>query len=211
MIGIIDVGFGNIGSLRKALNYLDLEFQVADEKNFTSVSKDCSSLILPGVGSYKFATEKLVDSDIKEGIKNEMSKGKPLLGICLGMQLLFETSTEGGLSVGLELLEGHCDSFSSDGSFDERLPHVGYNSVEIVKDDGLWKGIDSGTPFYFIHTFRIAETHSSNQRFEGITNYGGCNFVSYVRRENLVGVQFHPEKSQKAGLRLIKNFATMKF
>lgn len=211
MIGIIDVGFGNIGSLRRALSYLDLEFRVANENNFKDVSKECSRLILPGVGSYKYASERLSNSRIQDDIKGQVAEGKPLLGICLGMQLLFESSTEGGLSIGLDFFEGNCESFSSDLSFEERLPHVGYNSVVVQKDDRLWKDIASGTPFYFIHTFRVAKMHSSTQRFEGTTNYGGCNFVSYVRRDNIVGVQFHPEKSQKAGLRLIKNFAGMEF
>ncbi len=210
MIGIIDLGFGNLKSLSNALQFLDIEHKFLLEKTIDAEINDCSKLILPGVGSFSFASETILKSKVYQYLNDYIKDGKYLLGICLGMQLLFTKSTEGGESAGLDLIPGDCLCFSEDKSFNGTIPHVGYNTVSLSEEkDELWNSIPRDSPFYFIHSYRIDTTQVLNYSSFGTSCYSNTKFISYSRIHNVMGVQFHPEKSQKAGLKLLQNFCNL--
>lgn len=198
MIGIIDYGVGNLRSVAKAVEYSGYESVITDE---ASVLDNCSHLILPGVGAFKDAIKKLEDSGLAETLIKSIDIGKPTLGICLGMQLFFESSTEDGLHKGLALLEGSVEKFD----ISLKVPHIGWNSVDTLRESELFKGIDD-TNFYFVHSYYLDKNVPSAL---GLTDYE-IQFTSCVMRENLYGVQFHPEKSGDSGLKLLKNFGGIK-
>lgn len=197
-IGIIDIGIGNLGSLRHAVH--------SQGWNTVSVSRPddmegLTHLILPGVGAFAAAMTRLESVGLVGPIRRFAQAGRPVLGICLGMQLLAETGTEGGSTSGLGLIPGHVIPIVPPPGI--RLSHVGWNETRQVGSHPLLKGIRDNVDFYFVHGYRFATTHPGNVLAE--TEYGE-RFASVVARGNVVGVQFHPEKSQTNGLRLIDNF-----
>jgi len=200
-IAIIDADFGNIASIINATKYLGFEFDVL--KN-TSNLKSYSHLILPGVGSYNRASKKLQSLGWYEAIKDFAATSKPLLGICLGMQLMFDEGDENGSIEGLKLFKGKCTLFPSNIKFP--LPHMGFNFVKYTKSK-IWENIPNPSPFYFVHSYRIKNTDGA--ALVSKTFYGE-EFVSFIEKKNIFGAQFHPEKSHKAGLRLLKNFINQK-
>jgi len=196
-VAIIEADFGNIASIINAIKYLGYEFEaVKSPINLESFSH----LILPGVGSYNKAAEKLQSLGWYEAIKNFANLTKPVLGICLGMQLMFEEGNEHGLTEGLKFFKGKCTEFSNNNKFP--LPHMGFNFVNYKKSK-IWNNIPNPSPFYFVHSYRVKTIDSD--ALVSKTFYGE-EFVSFIEKKNVYGAQFHPEKSHKAGLILLKNF-----
>ena len=196
-IGIVDVGIGNLGSLKAAV--YELGFDVCLVKT-PAVLSECDSIILPGVGSFAHGMQAIEHATLVEPLLDHVSAGKPILGICLGMQLLFSDGNEGLLCAGLGFLPGNVRRFPDRPAF--HLPHVGWNNVLRTQQHPLWEGIKLGVDFYFVQSYRV----ECDPLFHiGQTNYGE-DFPSMVGKANVVGVQFHPEKSQRSGLRLLENF-----
>jgi glutamine amidotransferase len=197
MIAIIDYGVGNLHSVQKAIEYVGGNAVVADDaQKILSADK----VILPGVGAFKDGMDGLKERDLISVINRFVASGKPFLGICLGMQLLFEYSEEMGLHQGLGLLPGNVFSFRG-----ERLkvPQIGWNQLDVVGEPTLLADIPNGAYAYFNHSL-----YALPQRQEHIlakTTYE-IDFASVVGSDNIYGVQFHPEKSQKVGLQILKNF-----
>ena len=198
-VGIINIGLGNIGSLNAALESLGYDpTLISKPSDLIGVTH----LILPGVGSFNTAIERLKMNELLDEIKNFSSKGCPVLGICLGMQLLAGSGCEGGEIEGLGLIPGKVIPIDAP---DVRLPHVGWNNVTKILDHKLLANIRNDVDFYFVHGYYfLAETKSN---ILGTSNYG-IEFPSVIARDNVIGVQFHPEKSQDNGLRLLDNFCS---
>ena len=197
-VGILPTPGSNLGSLVGALTRLSADWKLIESGEELS-NVDC--LVLPGVGSFRSAMEDLERRDLPQAIKAFASIGKPILGICLGMQLLSEGSSEGGETKGLGLIPGYVTDLQM--SPDSRVPHVGWNSVDYSKPHYILDDIPSGTDFYFVHSFAI---HDIDGEYTVATTRHGDRFVSAVGRDNILGVQFHPEKSQKQGSHLLQNF-----
>lgn len=195
---IVDYGMGNITSIISALSYLGYDEVVVS--NDAKTLNDADKLILPGVGNYTTAIAKIrklnLDAQIKELVLNQQ---KPILGICLGMQLLGCSSTESGFNSGLVLVDGIVDKFASS---ELKIPHVGYNQVIPSKGSRLYTGIEGEPDFYFTHSFKMMSESDIGQSY---CHYGD-DFIASFEVNNIAGVQFHPELSQKNGLQLIKNF-----
>jgi glutamine amidotransferase len=183
-IAILDYGMGNLRSAEKALEHVGVT----------------ATIILPGVGAMPRAMERIRELGLEELIAERREAGVPILGICLGLQLLFESTTEFGGSGGLGLLEGPVTELEADGL---KVPHIGWSPVRWERESRLTEGLPSGTPFYFVHSFAPQPTAED---LLGSAEYGS-RFACAAERENVYGVQFHPEKSSSAGLRLLANFA----
>jgi glutamine amidotransferase len=190
-IAIIDFGAGNLMSITKALEHLGAEVKITkDEKEI----KDANAAVLPGVGAFYDAMKEIEHlRDIIKGLGD-----KPLLGVCLGLQLLFSESEEGGLNQGLDIVRGRVIRFSKG----VKVPHMGWNSVEIIKETLLLDGIRSGSYFYFVHSYYAVPEEGN---ITGITNYG-VDFPSVIESDNIFLTQFHPEKSGIPGLKLLENY-----
>ena len=193
MIGIIDYGMGNLRSVLKAIEFLGGEGRVTARAEELDA---CEKLILPGVGSFGAGMENLRRGGLDEYVRRRAAEGTPLLGICLGMQFLLEESEEEGLFQGLGLVKGRVVSFT-----EGKIPHMGWNAVEDMRGP-LFDGIPSGTQFYFVHSY-FADT--AEEYTLGKTEYYRT-FASAVGKNNVFGVQFHPEKSGAAGLQLLRNY-----
>lgn len=200
-IVIVDADFGNIESIENAIKHLGYNFKSL--KNVSNLD-NYTHLILPGVGSFNAASKKLQSSGWFDTIKKFASTSKPILGICLGMQLLFETSDENGLSQGLNFFKGHCKKFISQNNFP--LPHIGFNFVK-HNNSKIWDNIPNPSPFYFIHNYRIKQIDELATVSK--TTYGE-QFISFIEKKNIFGAQFHPEKSHRVGLKLLKNFIELR-
>lgn len=200
MISIIDYKMGNIRSVQNALSFLGAQHKVVTSKEEILSSQ---KIILPGVGSFKQAMQNIIEMDLYESIREAATKGEiPLLGICLGMQLLADSGEEDGYSEGLGLIPGKvCKLRIKDNSL--KIPHIGFNSVYAKKGSALFKSLDESTDFYFVHSYHFIVNNE-----EHISSYSihGKKFVASVQNENIFGTQFHPEKSQCNGLILLKNF-----
>ena len=198
-IGIIDLETGNIGSLESAILKLNIPYKLC--KTFFDL-ESVQKIILPGVGAFGDFMEKMKVTGIDKVILNKLSEGIPILGVCVGFQVLFQQSTEQGKFDGLSILDGKIDSFSTM-SKNLQIPHVGWNECHYAKENPLFYEINNNTDFYFSHSFFLKEFNKNHVLCT--TNYG-LGFVSAVNKKNIYGVQFHPEKSQAAGLKLLKNF-----
>ncbi len=198
MIAIIDYGMGNLRSVQKAFEYLGKQAVITDK---ASDLIDASHVVLPGVGAFKDAICALKGSGIVDALKREIDKGKPFLGICLGMQMLLDVSREDGEHKGLGLIGGEVVRFQTK----LKVPHIGWNEVKLKKRTPLFEGVDD-LNFYFVHSY-----HADGCRAEDVetTCDYGYEFVSSVNKDNVWGVQFHPEKSGDAGLNLLSNFARL--
>lgn len=193
MIGIIDYGMGNLRSVLKAIEFLGGEGRVTARAEELDA---CEKLILPGVGSFGAGMENLRRGGLDEYVRRRAAEGTPLLGICLGMQFLLEESEEEGLFQGLGLVKGRVVPFT-----EGKIPHMGWNAVEDMRGP-LFDGIPSGTQFYFVHSY-FADT--AEEYTLGKTEYYRT-FASAVGKNNVFGVQFHPEKSGAVGLQLLRNY-----
>jgi len=196
-VAIIDYGVGNLRSVEKAFHATACEAMVSADEN---VLRRAEKLVLPGVGAFAACMRELKGRGFDELVRERVQEGTPLLGVCVGMQLLFEESEEFGMTQGLGFLRGRVRRFSDD----LLVPQVGWNEVRWQREHPLMNGIDDHEYFYFVHSYYCDTTDS--QDVLGETEYGGA-YASVVARENICGVQFHPEKSQTAGLRLLQNFA----
>lgn len=200
MLGIVNYKIGNLASVRNAIASLGEE--VVIEENPQNLKK-YDRLILPGVGAFGDAMEHLAVSGMQEAVLEFAKSGKPLLGICLGMQLLFNKSYEFGEHSGLGLLQGEVVRFSLEDKT-MKIPHMGWNLVHKNKESPLLQGLDSTFYLYFVHSFYVKNLENA----VGISNYG-VNFASIVQKDNIFGIQPHPEKSHNVGLRILKNFINL--
>ncbi len=198
-IGIINYGLGNLASVANAFEYIGIDAEIL---TCPSVIKDMDKIILPGVGAFGRAMDNMVQQGwIHEINEHVISQEKPILGICLGMQLLATQSEEYGIHNGLNLIPGMVKKFDS--TSDIRIPHVGWNSVTHRNQAKTYENIDMPDDFYFVHSYIY---HPDNEEhISGITAHG-IEFVASVEKDHVWGAQFHPEKSHKAGLQLLQNF-----
>lgn len=196
MITVIDYGMGNLRSVAKALELSGRKVRVSgDPEDITGAD----SIVLPGVGAFSTGMKNLEALGLIPSIIEAVGKGKPFLGICLGMQLVFEKSREGEERPGIGILKGSVKKFGSG----VRVPHVGWNTVRARKDSALFEGTTSPAYFYFVHSY-YAEPEDKSVIL-GTTCYG-AEFASAVEKDNIYLTQFHPEKSHKRGLALLNNF-----
>lgn len=202
-VAIVDYGMCNLDSVYRAVEECGAEAVVTSEKGVLAKA-DC--IILPGVGSFADGMKHIRELGLEEPLKEEVvSKGIPLLGICLGMQLLADSGCEGGETKGLGLIPGRIERLRPV-SNDTKIPHIGWNEVFIEKGSGLFNGISSGRDFYFVHSYSFNCADKSDILAQ--TPYCG-SFVSAVEKNNIYGVQFHPEKSMRWGLELVRNFLSL--
>ena len=201
MIGIVDYGVGNLYSLSCSLRHLGAEAVITREE---SVLRSAEKVILPGVGAFGDAAEKLHRLGLSVLLKNLAAEGKPLLGICLGMQLLLEKSYEYGEHEGLGLIGGNVRPLAAVLSQEEKVPHMGWNSLSFAKkSDPLLNGLREGDFVYYVHSFYAADC---GEALVAASAYGGVQVPGVVRRGNVCGTQFHPEKSGQVGLKMLENF-----
>ena len=201
MIVIIDYGMGNLFSIQSAIRYLGAESIIASDKN-TIINAD--GIILPGVGSFYQAMENLHTSGLVAILRDTViTKQIPILGICLGMQLMGASSTEDGFSEGLRLIDCPVERFDDGKSEGLKIPHVGFNTVSVMQKSKLFMGLDAQVDFYFTHSYRMKYTDQSY--VAGICLHGE-SFIAAFEMEHICGTQFHPEKSQTNGLFLLRNF-----
>ncbi|MBO6179210.1 MAG: imidazole glycerol phosphate synthase subunit HisH [Selenomonadaceae bacterium] len=199
MIAVIDYGVGNLFSVEKALIASGGEVAVT---NNADTIKNADKLVLPGVGAFGDCMKQLEATNLVDTVKNEVAKGKPLLGICVGLQLLFEESEESEGVRGLALLPGKIKKIDATG---EKIPHMGWNSLDISENTGktnLFNGLSSNPYVYFVHSFHAVCEPSL---ISATCDYGG-KITAAVQKENIVATQFHPEKSGDVGINILKNF-----
>lgn len=196
-IAVIDYGMGNLRSVEKALLHVGAEVEVTNQRSSIEAAE---GVVLPGVGAFPAAIKRIRELELDALLAQRLSEGIPTLGICLGLQLLFEASSEHEGAWGLGLLQGRVEQLKTGGL---KVPHIGWNRVEWQKPSRLSDGIESGSPFYFVHSFapRVVDQTDTLGRSEY-----GSSFTCAVERGPLFGIQFHPEKSSKDGLRLLANF-----
>lgn len=200
MIAIIDYDAGNMKSVEKALDHLGAKRCVTGDPD---VILSADKVILPGVGSFGSAMEKLSERGLDRTVKEAAAKGTPLLGICLGLQMLFDSSEEAPGVPGLSILPGKIVKFPSDMGL--KIPHMGWNSLKFPKKSILFSGIDEGSYVYFVHSYYLQAADRSAVAAE--SEYG-VPFHAAVECGNIFGCQFHPEKSSDIGLSILKNFIT---
>ncbi|MGB9643055.1 MAG: imidazole glycerol phosphate synthase subunit HisH [Candidatus Ratteibacteria bacterium] len=201
MTGIINYGAGNIFSVIVSVRNLHEDVIVVSKPEML---RNIDRIILPGVGAFDHAMKYLKETGLSDAIKEVAKKGKFLLGICLGLQMFFENSQEGNLK-GLQILKGEVRKLPVRKNLP--VPHMGWNTVNIIHNSRFLKGIPNESFFYFAHSFYCVPEERNN--VVALTSYG-LEFASVIQKDNIIGVQFHPEKSAKYGLRLIKNFLKMK-
>ena len=194
MIALIDYGAGNLTSVRKALHAVHADVEVPNDP---SELEHARAVIVPGVGNF-LATGAMTDR-WRETILESVERGHPLLGICLGLQWLFDGSTEAPDAPGLSLISGRCDRLP--GGKDLKIPHVGWNALSFPKRSRLFDGVTEGSQVYFTHSYAAPITAET----VAITTHG-ASFASAVEKDRVFGVQFHPEKSGEVGLRVLRNF-----
>ncbi len=198
MIAIIDYGAGNIQSVYKALKYLGCECKITSDKN-EILNSDAA--ILPGQGAFGDCMRSIESRDIKETVKSFIKTGKPFLGICVGLQLLFEGSEESPDTEGLGIFKGIIKKIPNGEGL--KIPHMGWNSINILNNDGIFKGIENNPYVYFVHSYYLDSDEKlivSSQTEYGVT------IDASISHGNVYATQFHPEKSGEAGLKMLKNF-----
>lgn len=203
MTGVLDYGMGNLSSVTNALDYLGIENKVI---NVPDEIPGVSRLIIPGVGSYAKAMENIKNREYFQRIKEFGVSGKPVLGICLGMQLLSFLGTEPSSVEGLGMIKGKVVILPQ--NLDIRIPHVGWNGIKLVNDHPILNGVKLKADFYFVHSYYFNQVKEEN--IIATTDYG-IDFPSIVcnDKRNVIGIQFHPEKSQKQGLQILENFSQL--
>ena len=202
MIAIIDYGVGNLFSLSSSFASIGADTVITGD---SEVIKKADKLILPGVGAFSDAIEKLKSAGLDTVIKQEVQKGKPLMGICLGMQMLFEKSYEYGEYEGLSLLKGNVVPMKNSIPHDLKIPHIGWNALRFKKDSPLFKYIKDGDFVYFVHSYYADGCEDS---LIADTEYGKF-LTAAVQKDNIYGCQFHPEKSGDVGIKILKAFCEM--
>lgn len=199
MIHIVDYGMGNLRSVQKAFERLGVEATIADSPTKLAQAE---AMVLPGVGAFRDAIAALRQHDLVGPIEEHIAADRPFLGICLGLQLLFDVSFEDGEFEGLGIIPGQVIRFTSQPGL--RIPHMGWNQVQFTQEHPVFEGVMPGSHFYFVHSYHVVP--EDDAVVAARTDHGGM-FVSAVARGNLVATQFHPEKSQNNGRQLFENFA----
>lgn len=194
---IIDYGSGNLRSVQKAFEHVGVEAEIGSD---IGRMRDACALVLPGVGAFGAAMGQLERRGLPEVIRERVEAGVPFLGVCLGLQLLFEKSEESPQVAGLGLMQGDVRLLP----VELKVPHIGWNTIEIAKVSPVLEGIANGSAFYFVHSYVVVPCRPSDVLT--FTEYG-VGFVSGVERDNVVAFQFHPEKSSTLGLEIYRNFA----
>jgi imidazole glycerol-phosphate synthase subunit HisH len=214
MIAIIDSGLANLRSVQKGFERVGYAARIIEEPPLLA---EAAGIVLPGVGAFADGIAKLLRHGFVEPLRHAIEQGKPVLGICLGLHFLFSESEEFGLHKGLDLLSGRVRRFASDipdppnctqqlGTRRLKVPHMGWNRVRIVRPAPILAGLPEEPFFYFVHSYYVEPADSSITA--GVTEYGRW-FTSVIWRDNLFATQFHPEKSQASGLKLLANFAAL--
>jgi glutamine amidotransferase len=201
-IAIIDYGMGNLRSVQKGFEKVGCQAVVTSDP---AVVKAAHKVVLPGVGAFEDAIAELKRKNLVASVLETIESGKPFLGICLGLQMLFETSYENGKHEGLGVLRGDCVRFELPDEY--AIPHMGWNQLKIRNRPPVLEGLADGAYVYFVHSYYVVPENAEVIATE--TDYGGP-FCSMVWRDNIFATQFHPEKSQAEGLKILKNFAEMK-
>ncbi|MDZ4783501.1 MAG: imidazole glycerol phosphate synthase subunit HisH [Planctomycetia bacterium] len=201
MIAIVDYQMGNLRSVQKGFERVGHAAEIVDDP---AALEKADKIVLPGVGAFGDAIAELRRRELVKPIRNAIDAGKPFLGICLGLQMLFDVGYEGGTHEGLGILRGEVRRFELPAEY--KVPHMGWNNCQIRRPAPVLKGIAEGTHVYFVHSYYVVPTDPSLVAIE--TDYGGP-FCAAVWRDNLFATQFHPEKSQDQGLRMLKNFAEL--
>ena len=202
MLAIIDYGVGNIFSLYSSFKFIGEDVVLTNDKK---IIDSCSHIILPGVGAFADAKRKLDESGMAEVVKEQVKTGKPLMGICLGMQMLFDKSLEYGEHAGLGLIGGSVKPIADVIPSDLKSPHIGWNSLEFTRDSKLFKYINNGDHVYFVHSFYAADCAADTI---AVSEYG-APLTAAVAKDNVYGCQFHPEKSGEVGLNILKAFCEL--
>lgn len=194
---ILDTKSGNIGSVKNAIEFLDIKTIVSNKKKDID---EATHIILPGVGSYSNFINNLNENDLIDTIiDNVKNKSKPFLGICVGMQVLSSFGYENDEKEGLDFIPGTVSQIDTN----LKLPHIGWNKIKIIRSDTLFKDMQNDPFFYFLHSYSFKVKYHEH---EIANSFYGSEFSAIVKRDNIYGVQFHPEKSQKSGLKLLSNF-----
>ncbi len=201
MIAIIDYGAGNLQSVKKALDFIGAESVITDSPE---IINSCDKILLPGVGSFGDAMDSMSQKGLVETVRENALSGKAFLGICLGLQLLFEESEESPGVKGLGIFKGKIKKFPNDMGL--KIPHIGWNSLEIKQNDTLFKDVPENSYVYFVHSYYLHAEEAND--VATVTNYG-IDFHSAVGKNNILATQFHPEKSGDVGLQILRNFASM--
>ncbi len=196
MIAIVDYGMGNLRSVEKGFLKVGVDARVVSDSKAVD---DAKAIVLPGVGAFRDCMRNLKEMSLTESVVRSIQKGKPYLGICLGLQVLFTKSEEFGVHNGFDILKGKVVRFRSK----LKIPHMGWNNVKILKRPPIFDDIPDGSFFYFVHSFYVVPDDVNT--IATTTEYG-INFTSMVWKENIFATQFHPEKSQEVGLKILKNF-----
>ena len=208
MIAVIDYGMGNLRSVQKALEFVGAKVIVTHDPDLVL---NADSVVLPGVGAFKDCMANLNKLKLIDPIRKFIDGGKPFLGICLGLQVLFEESEEYGPVAGLGILPGKVVKFI-DGSSDAKngslikIPHMGWNEIKVKKDSPLFGGVGDAPYFYFVHSYYVVP--EDQNMIATVTNYG-VEFVSGIQHKNIYAFQFHPEKSQTLGLSILERFSNL--
>jgi imidazole glycerol-phosphate synthase subunit HisH len=195
---IVDYGSGNLRSVQKAFEHVGVQATVGSDPQ---AIRNATALVLPGVGAFGAAMAQLEGKGLVAPLVDRIEEGVPFLGVCLGLQLLFEASEEDPGVPGLGLMRGDVRSLPSTA----KVPHIGWNQAELCSCSELFEGIPDGSAFYFVHSYAVVPLSPGDVMC--VTDYDGVTFVSGVERENMAAVQFHPEKSSTLGLRFYRNFA----
>lgn len=202
MISIVNYELGNVKSIANAFNLLGEDTEITDDPKKLSESE---AIILPGVGSFSKGMDNLKEKGLLDVLKNEVfEKGKPYLGICLGLEFLAEKSLEGGISDGLGWIKGTIEKIEPK-DLNLKVPHMGWDDSKILSKGGLYQGIEEPS-FYFLHSYYFKVDKSEKNVITSICDYGGIPITASIQKDNIYAVQFHPEKSQSEGIKLLKNF-----
>lgn len=203
LVSIVDYDMANLRSVQKGFEHVGVPAQIISTPEQI---EQADRLVLPGVGAFADAVATLRGRGLVEPILRHIEKGKPFLGICLGLQMLFEVGFEDGEHRGLGILKGKCVRFDVDRTQGLKVPHMGWNQINLRQPSPLFRGLPEDSNVYFVHGYHAVPEDESI--ISSTTDYGG-EFVSSIRRDNLMAVQFHPEKSQAVGLHILSNFAEM--
>lgn len=204
MLVVVDYGMGNLRSVAKAFEHLGCPAKISDTPADIQAA---DRLVLPGVGAFADAMAALQSRGLVDPIISFIGSGKPFLGVCLGLQLLFELSHEDGRHRGLAVWPGQCVRFDFTGHPDAatlKIPHMGWNEIQIQNDCPLFTNLPGRSSTYFVHSYHVVPQDKTISA--ALTEYGGLNFTSAAWKDNVMATQFHPEKSQRVGLKMLQNF-----
>jgi glutamine amidotransferase len=203
VVSILNYGLANLRSVQKAFEQIGVDASIITTPDQVRSS---GHLVVPGVGAVADAIAHIRERGLDTAIADHIGAGKPFLGICLGLQMLFERCHEGGLHAGLGILAGDCIRLTVDQTHGLKVPHMGWNTLDILRPSPLLRGLDARSHAYFVHSYHVVPTDPS---VIASTSSYGIPLVSSIWRDNVVACQFHPEKSQQVGLTILRNFAAM--